>query len=67
VGNPEEKRTPERTRRRLYGYIKIDFQEFVWEEVDWIELAQGEDGWRILMKTVMKLRVPLNAGNFLTG
>jgi len=39
MGNPEGKRTLERTRRRLYGYIKIDFQEFVCEGMDWIELA----------------------------
>jgi hypothetical protein len=35
--------------------------------VDWIELAQGRDQWRALVNTVMKLRVPKNAGNLLNG
>jgi hypothetical protein len=33
--------------------------------MDWIDLAQDRDQWRSLVKTVMKLRVPCNAGNFL--
>jgi len=35
--------------------------------MDWNQLAQDMDRWRVLLKTVMKLGVPLNAGNFLTG
>jgi hypothetical protein len=33
--------------------------------MDWIELAQDRDRWRGLEAAVMKLFVPLNAGNFL--
>ena len=33
--------------------------------MDWIGLAQDRDSWRTL--AVMNLRVPSNAGNFLTS
>jgi hypothetical protein len=35
--------------------------------VDWIDLAQDRDRWRILGSAVMNLRVPQNARNFLTS
>jgi hypothetical protein len=38
-----------------------------WEGMDWIDLAQHRDQWRALVNTVMNLRVPENAGNFLSG
>jgi hypothetical protein len=47
--------------------IKMDLREIGWDGVDWIDLAQGRDHWRALMNTVMNLRVPLNAGKFLSG
>jgi hypothetical protein len=35
--------------------------------MDWTKLAQGKDRWRALVKAVMNLQVPYNAGNFLTS
>jgi hypothetical protein len=35
--------------------------------MDWIEVAEDRDRWRALVNVVMKLRVPWNAGNFLTS
>ena len=35
--------------------------------LDWIDMAEGRDGWRALVNVVMNVRVPLNAGNFLTS
>ena len=36
-------------------------------EMDWIDLAQDRDRCWALVSTVMNLRVPYNAGNFLTN
>jgi hypothetical protein len=38
----------------------------VCEGVDWTLLAQDRDRWRAVVNTLMKLRVPWKAGNFLT-
>ena len=35
--------------------------------MDWIGLAQDTERWRTLVSAVMNLRVPSNAGNFLTS
>ena len=35
--------------------------------MDSIDLAQDSERWRVLVKAAMNLRVPQNAGNFLTS
>jgi len=38
-----------------------------WDGImDWIDLAQRSERWRALVNAAMNIRVPQNAGNFLT-
>ena len=67
VGKPEKKRQLGRPRCRWEDNIKMDLQEVGCWGMDWIELAQNRDRWRALVNVVMKLRVPQNAGDSLTG
>ena len=67
AGKPEGKRPLGRPRRRWVDNIRTDLQEVGCEYMDWIGLAQDRDRWRTLESAVMNLRVPWNAGNFLTS
>jgi hypothetical protein len=67
VGRPEGRRPLRRPRRRWEGNIKMDLRKIGFGGVDCIHWAQDRDRWRALVNTVMNLRVPLNAGNFLTN
>jgi hypothetical protein len=58
VGKPEGKKPLGRPRRRWMDDIKMGFREIGWGGVDWIDLAQDKDQWRVLVNTVMNLRVP---------
>ena len=55
-----------RPRRRWMDNIRMDLQEVGCGYVDWFGLAQDRDRWRTVVSAVMNLRVPWNAGNFLT-
>jgi hypothetical protein len=46
---------------------KMDLKEVGWDGMDLIYLAQDRDQWWVLVNTVMKLRVPYNAGKFLSS
>jgi hypothetical protein len=35
--------------------------------MDWIDLAQDRDQWSAIVDRIMKLRVPLNVGKFLSS
>jgi hypothetical protein len=47
-------------RPRLWNEdnIKIDLKEIRCEDVDWIQVGQGNMQWRALVNTAMKIRVP---------
>jgi hypothetical protein len=66
VGRPEGRRPFGGPRRRWEGNIKMDLQNVGWG-MDWIQLAQGRERWRTFVNAAMNLRVPQNAGNFLTS
>jgi hypothetical protein len=58
VGKPEGKRPLGRPRHRWEDNIKLDLKELECEDMDWIELAQDRDRWRVIVNAVMNLRVP---------
>jgi hypothetical protein len=58
VGKPKGKRPLGRPRRRWEDNIKIDLPEVGDGHGDWMELARDRDGWRALVSTVKKFRVP---------
>ena len=68
LGKQEGRKPLGRPRSRWVDNIRMDLQEVVCGyNMDWIGLAQDRDRWRTLVSAVMHLRVPLNAGNFLSS
>jgi hypothetical protein len=67
VGKPEGKWTLERPRCTWVDNIKMDLRKIGWDGVDWTDMAQDRDQWRALLNTTLNLRVPENAGKFLSG
>jgi len=58
VGKSEGKRPLGIPRRRWKDNIKMDLQEVGCGSMEWIELAQDRDRWRVLVNAGMNLRVP---------
>jgi hypothetical protein len=48
VGSPEGRRPLGRPRPRWEDNIKMDLRETGFGDVDWINLAQDRDRWRLL-------------------
>jgi hypothetical protein len=67
VGKLEYNRPLGGPRHRWVDNIKMDLRERGWDGVDWIDMAQDRDCWRALVNTVMNLKFPKNAENFLSG
>jgi hypothetical protein len=58
VGKPDGTKLIGRPRCGWEDNIKMDFKETIWGGMDCIHLAQDRDQRRVLVNTVMKLRVP---------
>jgi hypothetical protein len=58
VGKPEGKRLLGIPRRRWVDNIETDVGEIGGGGMEWIDLVQGRDRWRALVKAAMNLRVP---------
>jgi hypothetical protein len=58
VGGKARRKIPlGRPRCRWEDYITMDLREIGWGGMDWIDLAQDGDQCRVLVNTVMNLRV----------
>ncbi|KAJ4444348.1 hypothetical protein ANN_06140 [Periplaneta americana] len=58
VGRPDGKRPLGRPRRRWEDNIKMDLREVVYDDREWINLAQDRDQWRAYVRVAMNLQVP---------
>jgi len=58
VGKPEGKRPLGRPSRRWEDNIKMHLQERRCGGMDWTDLAQDRDKWRVLVNAVMSIRFP---------
>jgi hypothetical protein len=57
VGKPEGKKPLGRPSRWVDN-IRMDLGAVGWGDVDWIGLAQDRNRWRVLVNSVLNLRVP---------
>jgi hypothetical protein len=57
IQKPEGMRRLGRLRRRRDDNIKMDLQETVWVDENWVILFQGRDKYQAVVNAVMKLSV----------
>jgi hypothetical protein len=57
-GKPEGKRLLGRPKRRREDNIRMDLRDILWEDVDRMHLDQERDQMRVVVNTVMNLRIP---------
>jgi hypothetical protein len=57
MGKPEGKRPMGKPRRRWEDNIKMNLEEVGCGGMDWIELAEVRDRWRVIVNAVMNLGV----------
>jgi hypothetical protein len=62
----EHKTLPGRVRFTWKNNIKILLKEIGWDGANWINLAQDRYQWRVIVKTIMNIRV-LITGNFFSS
>ena len=55
VGKPEGKRPLGRPKLRWEDNIKMDLQEVRLGDMDWIELAQNRDRWRVVVNGLREM------------
>ena len=58
VRKNDGKRPLRSPRRRWEDNIKMNLQEVECRVMDWFELAQDRDRWRVFVTAVMNLRIP---------
>jgi hypothetical protein len=58
AGKLKGNRPAGKPRHRWENNIKMDLREMRCGVMDWINLAQSRVQWRVLVNTVMNLRVP---------
>jgi hypothetical protein len=58
VGKPEGKRPLGIPRHGWEGNNKMDLRHIEWDDMDWIDLAQGGDQWMAHVITLSNLGVP---------
>jgi hypothetical protein len=58
VGKPEGRGPLGRPIRKCVDDIKMNLREINWGGMDWIDLTQDSDQWRVVVNTAMNLWVP---------
>jgi hypothetical protein len=67
VRKPEGKTSQGRPRHRWEDNIRLNLWEIMWEDVNWMHLAEDMGQWQALVNMVMYLQVPHKTGSFLTS